>query len=108
MPGMSDANASDPESLRKEKAESVKLWLPSQLEDATERTLLCVPNVINSEKALRFGQLQDSLNELRRAQRTRFGLIMFHKVQLAGEGQKIQTKSRVVIQTVEDRIAKSI
>jgi len=28
MPGVSDTNTSDPESLRKEKAETVKLWLP--------------------------------------------------------------------------------
>jgi len=108
MPGVSDTNVSDPESSRKEKAELVKLWLPSQLEDATERMLLCAPNVIDSEKALRFGQLQDSLNDLRRARRTRFGLIMFHKIQLAGEGQRIQTKSRAVVQTVEDRITKSV
>ena len=108
MPGVFDANASDPESSRKEKAESVKLWLPSQLEDTAERALFCTPNVVDGEKALRFGQLQDSLNELRRARRTRFGLIMFHRVQLAGEGQKTQTKSRAVVQTVEDRITKSV
>ena len=108
MPGVFDANAPDPESLQKEKAELAKLWLPSQLENATERASLCTPNVVESEKALRFGQLQDSLNKLRRARRTRFGLIMFHKIQLAGEGQKTQTKSRAVVQTVEDRITKSV
>ena len=108
MPGVFDTNTPDLESPQKEKAESVKLWLPSQLENTAERASLCAPNVIDSEKALRFGQLQDSLNELRRARRTRFGLIMFHKIQLAGEGQKTQTKSRAVVQTVQDRITKSV
>ena len=67
MPGVFDTNASDLESSRKEKAELVRLWLPSQLESTTERALLCAPGIVDSEKALRFGQLQDSLNELRRA-----------------------------------------
>ena len=43
MPGVLSTSASDPESSQKEKLkpEFVKLWLPSQLEDATERTSLC-------------------------------------------------------------------
>ena len=106
MPGVLDASASDPESSRWAKAESIKLWLPSQLESADERTSICMPGLINSEKDLRFGQLQDSLDGLRKARRVRRGLVMFHKVQLAGEGQKTQTKSRTILQTVQDRIDK--
>ena len=108
MPGVIDANASDPGSSRKEKAELMKLWLPSQLEDPDERALLCIPGVISSEKELRFGQLQDSLDDLRKARRIRCGLITFHKIQLSGEGQKVQTKSRAVVQTIQDRIDKSV
>lgn len=108
MPGVLDTGASDPGSSRKEKAESIKLWLPSQLDNTGERAILCVAGVINSEKELRFGQLQDSLNDLRKARRIRRGLITFHKIQLAGEGQKTQTKSRAVMQTIQDRIGKSI
>ena len=37
---------------------------------------------------------------------TTSGLVTFHKVQLAGEGQKMQTKSRGVVQTIQDRITK--
>ena len=106
MPGVLDIGASDPESSRKEKAESIKLWLPSQLDNTGERATLCVAGVINSEKELRFGQLQDSLNDLRKARRIRRGLLTFHKIQLAGEGQKTQTKSRAVMQTIQDRISK--
>jgi len=108
MPGVPGGIASEPELSQREKAESVKLWLPSQLEDANERVSVCTAGIINSEKELRFGQLQDSLNDLRRARRIRCGLVTFHKIQLAGEGQRTQTRSRAVIQTIQDRINKSI
>ena len=106
MPGVSDAGVSETDSPR-EKAESVKLWLPSSL-DATERDSLCSGSVINSERELRFGQLHDALDDLRRARRIRRGLVTFHKVQLAGEGQKTQTKSRAVMHTVQERIDKAV
>ena len=105
MPGVLDINA---DSSQSEKAESMKLWLPSQVEDPDERASLCVPGIIGSERELRFGQLQDSLDDLRRARRVRHGLILFHKVQLAGEGQKTQTKARAAMQTLQDRIDKSV
>ena len=108
MPGVLNTSTSSLESSRTEKAESVKLWLPSQLEDANERTSLCSPGVINSKKELRFGQLQDSLDNLRKARRVRRGLVLFHKVQISGEGQKTQTKARAAIQTLQDRIDKSV
>ena len=106
MPGVLEPGAPDQESPQREKAESIKLWLPSQLESVDERASLCIAGVVNSEKELRFGQLQDSLDGLRRVRRIRHGLATFHKVQLGGEGQKTQTKSRAVMQTVQDRIDK--
>ena len=105
MPGALGTGASDSESLPGVKAESIKLWLPSQL-DAEDRDVICSQSVIKSEKELRFAQLEDTLNDLRRARRIRRGLLTFHKVQLSGEGQKTQTKSRAVMQTVQDRINK--
>ena len=107
MPGALDVNTSDPGSLPRTKAESIKLWLPSQL-DTEDRDLICLGGVVHSEKELWFAQLEDSLNDLRRAQRIRHGLITFHKVQLAGEGQKTQTKSWAVVQTIQDRIDKCV
>jgi hypothetical protein len=106
MPGVLDVDASESDPSRK-KAESIELWLPSHL-DTAERDTLCSGSLIASERELRFGQLDDALNELRRARRTRRGLVIFHKVQLAGEGQKTQTKSRAVVRTVEDRIDRSV
>ena len=108
MPGVLNASVSNMESPQTEKAETIKLWLPSQLENPNERTSLCSPGVINSEKELRFGQLQDSLDNLRKARRVRRGLVLFHKVQISGEGQKTQTKARAAIQALQDRIDKSV
>lgn len=108
MPGVLDAGASNTESPRTEKAESTRLWLPSQLKDPRERMTVCFPGVITAEKELRFGQLQDSLDDLRKARRVRRGLILFHKVHVTGEGQKTQTKARAAIQALQDRIGKSI
>jgi len=105
MPGVLDDGVSKL-GLR-EKAESVKLWLPSHL-DTAERNSLCLGSVIASEKELRFGQLHDTLDELRRARRIRRGLITFHKVQLTGEGQKTQTRSRAVVSTIQERINRAV
>jgi hypothetical protein len=106
MPGVLDISSSDPEPSPRMKAESVKLWLPSQL-DAADRDSICLGGVVKTEKEFRFAQLEDALDDLCRARRVRRGLVEFHKVQLAGEGQKTQTKSRAVMQTVQDRITKA-
>jgi len=105
MPGVLDFSTSDPGSSPRVKAESIKLWLPSQLV-AEDRDLICLGGVVNSEKELQFAQREDALNDLRRVRRIRHGLITFHKVQLAGEGQRIQMKSRAVMQTIQDCITK--
>ena len=105
MPGVLDGDPSDLGPSSRVKAESIKLWLPSQL-DAKERDSICLGGIIKSEKELRFAHLEDTLDNLRQARRTRRGLLTFHTVQLSGEGTKIQTKSRAVMQTVQDRIDK--
>jgi len=107
MPGALDTDTSDPGSSPRVKAESIKLWLPSQL-DARDRESICLGGVVNSEKELRFAQLEDALNDLRRARCIRYGLITFHKIQLTGEGQRTQTRSRAVVLTIYDRIAKCV
>ena len=105
MPGVVDANISDSRSSPRVKAELVKLWLPSEL-DAKDRGSICFIGVVDSEKDLRFAQLEDALDDLRRTRRIRYGLITYHKIQLTGEGQRTQTKSRAVVQTIEDWIGK--
>jgi len=105
MPGVSDAVETGPSP--REKAEAIKLWLPSHL-DMDERDALCSGGVVASEREFRFGQVHDSLDELRKARRIRRGLILFHKVQLVGEGQKTQTQSRAVMHTVQERIDRAV
>ena len=105
MPGALDTSTPDQGSLPRVKAESVKLWLPSQL-DPQDRDLICLAGAVDCEKELRLAQLEDSLDNLHQVRRIRHGLVLFHKVQLAGEGQKTQTKSRAVMQTIQDRINK--
>ena len=102
---MSETGTPDPGPSPRTKAESVKLWLPSQL-DPKDRDSICLGGVIGSEKEFRFAQLEDALDSLCRTRRIRRGLVIFHKVQLGGEGQKTQTKSRAVLQTIQDRIDK--
>jgi len=106
MPGALDASTSDPGSSSRAKAELIKLWLPSHL-DAEDRDSVCLGGVVNSEKELRFAQLEDTLNDLCRVRRIHYGLITFHKIQLSSEGQRTQTRSRSVVQTIQDRIDRS-
>ena len=106
MPGVINTT-SEPEKSPRQKAESIILWLPSQL-DASEWDSLCAYGVITNERELRFGQLHDALDELRRARRVRRGLITFHKIQLAGEGNKVQTKSRAAMNSVGERIGRLV
>ena len=103
MPGVLDVDANDLETSPQVKAESIILWLPSQL-DARDQDTICLGGIVSIEKELWFVQLEDSLNDLRRARRTRRGLIVFHKVQLTGQGQKTQTKSQAAMRTIQDRI----
>ena len=51
MPGAIDASTSNPDSSHRVKAESIKLWLPSQL-DAEDRDSLCLRGIVNNEKEL--------------------------------------------------------
>ena len=103
MPGVFNPSTVESEPLEAVKAELIKLWLPSQLEHE-DRNGICVGGITACERELQFAQLEDSLNDLRRARRVRHGLIAFHKTQLAGEGQKIQTRSRAVMSTIQERI----
>jgi hypothetical protein len=107
MPGVLKIGTPNPGLLKGVKAESITLLLPSDL-DARDRDAVCLGGVANCEKELRFAQLEDSLNDLRRARRTRHGLITFHKVQLAGQGQKTQTKSQAAMKTIQDRIDRCV
>jgi len=90
-----------------ETAETVPLLLPSSLDTAT-RERVCVQQVAEHERLLRTAQLQDSLAELRHTRKIRRKLLMNHYIQIAGQGQRANTRSRAVLNSVESRITKFV
>ena len=100
-----DDNDNDNEPGDLESPEKTPLILPSAVHFA-RRDLICLHQVSEYERQLRLAQLQDSLIELRRVRRIRHSLLMNHQTQIAGQGQRANTRSRTVITGIEDRITK--
>lgn len=90
-----------------EMAENIPLVLPSEMEP-TKRSTMCLHQVVECEQQLRLAQLQDSLIELRRVRRIKHSLLINHRTQIAGQGQRVNTRSRAVISSVEERIDKFV
>ena len=90
-----------------ETAENVPLLLPSSL-DPENRKRVCLWQVAEHERLLRLAQLQDSLIELRHARKIRRTLLVNHHVQIAGQGQRANTRSHTVLNGVENRITKFV
>ena len=90
-----------------ETAEAVPLLLPSSL-DPGRRERICLQQVAEHERMLRKAQLQDSLIELRHTRKIRRQLLLNHHVQVAGGGQRVSTRSRTVVNNVENRITKFV
>ena len=104
LPPASEDNAEDNDT---EPAETVSLLLPSSLDPGT-RERVCLQRVAEHEQLLRMAQLQDSLIELRHTRKIRRKLLLNHYTQIAGQGQQVATRSRAVLNSVEDRIAKFV
>ncbi|KAF9782109.1 hypothetical protein BJ322DRAFT_1009547 [Thelephora terrestris] len=100
-----DHDADEDDAKDSEMAENIPLTLPSKVE-STRRDTICLHRVTEYEQQLRLAQLQDSLIELRRARRVRHTLLMNHQTQIAGQGQRANTKSRTIISSIEERIYK--
>ena len=90
-----------------EPVESTPLLFPSRLAPEN-RHWTCLHRVAEHEQLLRMAQLQDSLIELRHTRKIRHKLLLNHHVQIAGQGQRASTRSRAVLESVEDRIAKYV
>ena len=88
-----------------EKVEDIPLILPSALEPR-QRLAICRYRVAEHEQQFRLAQLEDSLIELRRVRRIRRTLIVNHKIQIAGQGRRPNTRSHSMIDSIEERIAK--
>ena len=87
--------------------ESTCLVFPSELE-TSRRNAVCLHHVAEYEQQLRLAQLQDSLIELRRIRRIRYTLLLNHQTQVAGQGQRANTRSRALVNNIDDRIAKFV
>ena len=111
MPGVTvtsvQASEDDTQGNDDKPAETVSLLLPSSLDPET-RARICIHEVAEHERLLRTAQLHDSLIELRHTRKIRHKLLLNHHVQIAGQGQRAVTRSRGVLQSVEDRITKFV
>jgi len=90
-----------------EMAENVSLLLPSSL-DPERRKRVCLSEVTEHERLFRMAQLQDSLAELQHTRKIRRKLLINHYTQVAGQGQRANTRSRAVLNSVESRITKFV
>ena len=90
-----------------EMAENISLLLPSSL-DPERRKRVCLQEVAEHERLLRMAHLQDSLAELQHTRRIRRKLLINHHIQVAGQGQHANTRSRTVLNNVESRITKFV
>lgn len=107
FPSTHDSDADADESDTEDLPENISLILPSRVE-STRRDTVCLHRVTEYEQQLRLAQLQDSLIELRRVRRIRHSLLMNHRFQIAGQGQRVSTRSRTVINGIEERISKFV
>ena len=86
-----------------EKIEDLALIFPSALE-LPQRLTICRHRVAEYEEQFRLAQLEDSLVDLRRVRRIRRTLLMNHRFQIAGQGRRANTRSRSVIDGIQERI----
>ena len=82
------------------------LFLPSAIPG--DDRLLSYKGVIETERVLCLAQLQDSLVDLRRFRRALRNLRLYFKTNMAGEGQKTQTRSRAIETSVSNWIKRAV
>jgi len=105
LPDENDSTSND-EQLDNSKPETWPLLLPSAIPKHDRSP--CYKGVVETEQVLRLAQLQDGLVDLKRFRRALRNLRLYFKTNLAGEGQKTQTKSRTVETGVNSRIKRSV
>ena len=96
----------DPDEFDESKPELWPLLLPSELTE--DDRSLCYPGIVETEQSLRLAQVQDNLIDLRRLRRTLRSLRTYFRLNLVGEGQKPQTKSRASESGVTYRIIRTV
>ncbi|KAJ7841679.1 hypothetical protein B0H13DRAFT_1910144 [Mycena leptocephala] len=103
MPGLGQWAARQPlpPTRNTAKPETIKICLPSSL-PAADREAVCVAGLAKQEEELRNAQAEDALRDLRRGLRTRTFAHRFKRKHLSGQG--MYTKSRSLLDSIEDRI----
>ena len=104
--GSAQATPNDAPMLDNSKPETWPLFLPSTIPKDDRSP--CYKGVVETEWVLRLAQLQDNLVDLRRFRRTLRNLRLYFKTNMAGEGQKTQTKSRTIETSVNNRIKRAV
>lgn len=107
LPDEHDSPTSDDTGrLDSSKPEVWPLLLPSSI--PSDDRSLCYKGVVETERVLRLAQLQDSLVDLRQSRRALRNLRLYFKTNLAGEGQKTQTRSRTIETSAKNRINRAV
>lgn len=86
-----------------EKAEDIRLWLPSSLTKA-DHERICVPGLAAAEEKLQTAQCHDSLANIRDTLRLKLQMIQFKNKNIRGQRQG--TRSRELINRVHNRARK--
>ena len=88
------------------KPETWQLFLPSAVPE--DDRSLCYKGIVETERILRLAQLDDNLVALKTFRRALRNLRLYFKTNIAGEGQKTQTKSRSTETGVTSRIKRVV
>lgn len=85
-------------------AEKIPLHLPSSLSLALRQS---IPHLTTKESLLREAQCDDALADIRRQRRILSGLVQFKKLNLAGQGNKPNTRVRSLYMRVQAKVTRS-
>ncbi|RXW12428.1 hypothetical protein EST38_g13424 [Candolleomyces aberdarensis] len=85
-------------------AENIPLHLPSALPPSLQ---LSIPLLVEKERKLREAQCDDALGEIRRQRRILTGLVQFKKLNLAGQGNKPNTRVRSLYNRIQTKVTKA-
>ncbi|KAI0055075.1 hypothetical protein BV25DRAFT_1816134 [Artomyces pyxidatus] len=90
-----------------EKAENLKLWLPSELSESL-RVAGCSAGLVDKEVRLRTAQADDALHQIRRQLRLRLAWVHEKKIHIDGPGQGAMTRSHATLKRVNEKLQRFV
>ena len=106
LPDEQHSRTFDPDEFEESKPELWPLLLPSELTQDDRSS--SYTGIVGAEQSLRLAQAQDNLVDLRRLRRTLRSLRTYFRLNVVGEGQKTQTRSRASESGVTLRISRAV